>query len=201
MEIYGESQQHVKDLNNYPMLYWKILLKTEGLCFRWLIQKWTQNIRQCFWMDVWGNSSRCTHSDIIWEMPDAPGSLLRGNGDSGDMDLLLLRNGWDIFGKTWGCELKLRWKNRIKRLCKEGKHSKERPEVRQELIKDVIDSFLWHLELQHWVGRESKDCLLQSCHLMCALNFSPEKWNDMLKFQQLGDSGDYSTSSMCQVLF
>lgn len=48
-------------------------------------------------MDVWGNSSGCTHSDIIWEMPDAPGSLLRGNGDSGDMDLLLLRNGSEIF--------------------------------------------------------------------------------------------------------
>lgn len=45
------------------------------------------------------------------------------------------------------------------------------------------------------VGRGCKRRLLQSWHLMCAVNIGAEKWNDMLKVQQLDDNGDVPTSS------
>lgn len=40
-----------------------------------------------------GNSPFCGHSHNIWKILDAPGNLPRGSGDSGDVDLLLPRNG------------------------------------------------------------------------------------------------------------
>lgn len=46
------------------------------------------------------------------------------------------------------------------------------------------------------VRRERKECLLQSWHLMCAINLGLEKWDDMLMFQQIGGNEDDPVSSL-----
>lgn len=46
------------------------------------------------------------------------------------------------------------------------------------------------------VGREHKECLLQSWHLMCAINLGLEKWNDMLMFQHIASNEDDQISSL-----
>lgn len=46
------------------------------------------------------------------------------------------------------------------------------------------------------VRREHKEDLLQSWHLMCAVNLGPEKWNDMLMVQQIGGNEDDPVSSL-----
>lgn len=150
------------------MLCWKFLRKTEGLCFKWLIQKWTQNIRQCFWTDVWGAS-------LVAAILIAFGKCLMLLGVSQEeMETMLMWSpafknclGETLFGKPGWCELKLGWRKRINSLCKPGEHSRERPEVSQELIKDAIDSFLWHLELQHWELEVEVNCVYSSPGIWC----------------------------------
>lgn len=164
------------------MLCWKFLRRNEGLCFKWLIQKWTQNIRQCSWTDVlvtpliaamfvaFGNAWRSRESPKKWK-----GWWWRS----------LASKKWlgEIFlGKLWWCKLKLGWRNTINRLCKEGNiPTNSWGKARTDQTCHRLISMVPQIVTSRF-GRGCKRCLLQSWHLMDAVNLGVEKWNDMLKF-------------------
>lgn len=50
-------------------------------------------------------------------------------------------------------------------------------------------------------GRKHKEYLLQSWHLMCAVNLGPEKWMDICMVQQIGGDEDDSVSSLHSTVF
>lgn len=175
---------------------WKFLRKNEGLCFEWLIQKWTQNTRQCFWTDVQGTTLFAailiTFGKYLMLLEVSQRKRRQWSYGSPDSRKQL---GQSVLGNPWWCELKLRRRNGINRLWKEVEQGKTRSQAGSDHTCCRLTSVALRIATSR-VGRECKECQLQSWDLMCAVNLSLEKWNDMIMVQQIGGNGDDSVPSL-----